>query len=650
MSLKISYEEECLFSVYNDDTEWFMSPNKKQHPKYGVCGDDIVFFFDRNGLLELCSFKQKRRIHCLSIGPSIQYDGKVASSLFDILQTFDDRFILILQRNGLTRNRILTVVDAVAGKVFARYDKLPDGLLRVVHQLENGSLVIPVNGTFEGDIPTQKTIPEGGELKTGFMEIDPMKGLTKLSVQSAPRGVGRFHSPSPNGRYWLKSNTTSLPFKTFQIPVEKRRLFGKKYHDKTYYGLSVQLWETFPLKFVRNLIVGWYEESNLSDAGCKGSTTQRRKEQGLPPVRGAIFERVANILDAEDLKPLEVLSSDVINSKFTDEQEHIKSGDYPYPSRIYSDFYELIDHSKIVWQDDQNFTISGYEFDSIINVEGMKPPQPAALQVLDKSDLNESPDADISINDEKAKRQQRAVAHMKKQSTLTIPMASMSETDCISAIELLTKQLDEDLPFKAYNSEIKIVFKFEKKRINEKTFFDHVYKNGPSAIPALRNLITQYHACTGEWDYIYSSSTNGDEFLGVAARTLGLMDEKSMDVVQLFAERIDPSHQYTFCRKTLPAIIKQQGMTDDVLRLSIWVMLFKSGNSVEPKDVWNKYGVKKALEVRPVREAVALFNSVKQSETDKKFEELAAGDFLGSMTGALGISDDKWSQAFFSSL
>ena len=88
-------------------------------------------------------------------------------------------------------------------------------------------------------------------------------------------------------------------------------------------------------------------------------------------------------------------------------------------------------------------------------------------------------------------------------------------------------------------------------------------------------------------------------------------------------------------------------MTEEVLNLSIYLMLFKSGNSELPEVFWTKHGVKAALQALPMSRAKEVFANVLKQNGSKSFEELRAHSFAGIIGDRIINADDPWDQAFF---
>ncbi len=697
MTLKIERVADGVYCASDPSKEWFLSTGKGRPPKIGVCSDDVFFCYNDQGFLEIYSHSAQSRISNTFVGHSHRSSGTARPLDNWIEPSPDNRHLLIFQDSNEPFARKLSVVDVIDGQIVAFHDNLPAGSVWDSRIDTHGNIITSVRGVYKGDVPTRQTLDKGGEIKVGLMKVHPQKGMTDLEVISAP-DFGEFSAPSKTGRFWLRGDPTTIPMQTFKIPVQKRKLFGKKTEDKTYFGSTVQLWQSFPLKFIRTATINWCERSMMPDSGRQGSTARKREKLGLQPVHGEMFERLSLLLSNSGLGPLETLSHDVIENNFQDVWNEVEDYTYPCPIISYSGRYknELTHYRNFHWVGDEGF----YNDTSFVHVDGetspklfvadalKDPERPPIGQNLKKQNVNYLPDGTIRINiydsddfvtidprnieldlpirqikeneviargkldkTKKDDRAERAKKFLEERMTFTVPVESLQSKDCIAAIAHLTDQLSDDLAARAFEKRIKVVFKHGRKNIGEDAFFEHVQKNCPEAVPALKALIRKHNEVTSEWDHLYSYKSDGREFLGSAARALGILDPSSMTEMRLFAERIDSSHQYDFCRETLPAIIKAHGLTKDVMGLLIWVILFRSGNAVSPEVIWTDFGLRDALKSQlSFEDAVAFFREVLASETDLSLDELAAGDFMGSVVECLTEQNDPWTKKFFQAI
>jgi hypothetical protein len=66
-----------------------------------------------------------------------------------------------------------------------------------------------------------------------------------------------FFTASPSGGWWLKLDHTHFPVVEYQATTNG--------NARKYYGLTVQVWSTFPVRFVRRIVVAWLKAEDLPD-------------------------------------------------------------------------------------------------------------------------------------------------------------------------------------------------------------------------------------------------------------------------------------------------------------------------------------------------------------------------------------------------
>jgi hypothetical protein len=150
------------------------------------------------------------------------------------------RMFLDLRLNGYGQAPgPLSIIDLGAASVIRTFE-LPRGFGVPLFERDDGKLIIQAG----------KTIPNfTGVGGVSMMLVDPLKGI--IAEESAD-GLGLLH-PSADGKYWLRPDATSFPSRyVVQNGVPTR-----------YFGLTVQLWEAFPLRFRRRIVVAWLPLNRL---------------------------------------------------------------------------------------------------------------------------------------------------------------------------------------------------------------------------------------------------------------------------------------------------------------------------------------------------------------------------------------------------
>ncbi|MDG5487677.1 hypothetical protein NYR55_03430 [Sphingomonas sp. BGYR3] len=115
--------------------------------------------------------------------------------------------------------------------------------------------------------------PDGALILEGFRRIDdgiyneltladPALSEVRTSRVACPRSPDAYWSfdffqASPGGRYWLRLDHTHFP------AIDHSATPGAP--PRRYYGLTVQIWSAFPLKFERRVVVAWLKAEELPD-------------------------------------------------------------------------------------------------------------------------------------------------------------------------------------------------------------------------------------------------------------------------------------------------------------------------------------------------------------------------------------------------
>ncbi len=109
-----------------------------------------------------------------------------------------------------------------------------------------------------------------------------------------------------------------------------------------------------------------------------------------------------------------------------------------------------------------------------------------------------------------------------------IPFAGWTESGAIAAIDALTREVNEDLPRRAVDHEIRIVFASGDGEVSEEQFFSEVEARFPGAAPAIRRLVDRYSEVAERNDYLFSRGEEGIGILASAVKTLGVLDASAL--------------------------------------------------------------------------------------------------------------------------
>ena len=687
--------EQGVFCIRSDSDEWIMAPGIQHLCNIGICGD-TAWFMDRKGVLNLYDIPGRHHLKRLHIGLSWAPVAGSEPEHITVVGSLSGQNIFVLQSTG-PYSRRLDIVDARQGRMVASHANLPgSGYRAIIHEQQDGQLLMPSSGRFVENTPDPDGHDGKGALKLGFILVDPKTGLTRTELQEGNDWLhGQFHSPSPDGRYWLKRDPCVLPIRDEPEPRRTGRIFGQRQTTR-YYGRSVQIWEASPLRFVRRVTIAWLKAQETPDGGHVDDIIANRDPKTVK--RGYQYDRLSELLDERNIDALDYIDMAEFGDPNVRHSRKPISEKWRGLAKIYADFCMINRLNIHGWSGNEAFWVETNGFLTCAGVDGTTSPRLCTERFGLKSNawvpVAEHPSEVVSLVNRQARvtfydkgtvvfdgapsetsrmqhaiplgqdqwmpstpymrpsedpRVREALKLLDKRKTLKLKLQSLDEADCIAAIDALAAQLGESLAGRARDGEIAIVFQHGKKTIKEDKFFRHVLDTCPGAVGSLDALLRKYVAVTGEWDFLFFKADKGIGLMAHAAYALGVMDGNSMETLRLYAGRIDPSHEHFFCNETLPAIIKAHGHTPQILQLAIWVMLFRSGNSIMPETIWHNLGVRQMLnEMMEYAEAVTLFRYVLENGGKPvDLDTLAANDFLGGVKTRLTSPGDLWSENFF---
>lgn len=116
--------------------------------------------------------------------------------------------------------------------------------------------------TGEGSLIVERMLKFDDVSYTELTLVDPISGEMQTSRTILPRSANtmtfcRFFTSSPCGKFWLRLDHTHFPM------VERSAAPGGA--PRKYYGLTVQVWSAFPLRFERRIVVAWLKAEDLPD-------------------------------------------------------------------------------------------------------------------------------------------------------------------------------------------------------------------------------------------------------------------------------------------------------------------------------------------------------------------------------------------------
>jgi hypothetical protein len=467
------------------------------------------------------------------------------------------------------------------------------------------------------------------------------------------------------------------------------RLRGEEQKTERRYGVTLQIWEAFPLRFLRKTVAAW-----LTIKEMPNETGLARSKQSPPrlPSRSAIWDAVASAR-AATAGPFDPPPPRSV-----------------YPPALAADpaSWEAVEKNLAslegwirfaAWQPDGDaFWVSTNGFLSCVGVDGTVSPRlyterfgleggtqvpvaarwqevvpltGRAARVIYQSGgalFNGAPSAKPHTphaipatgdgwqpSDAVARRRaadKRLEVLREERRHIVIPFGGWSEAGSVAAIDALTKEVNEDFPRRAVNHEMRIVFASGDGEVGEERFFSEVAARFPGAAPAIRRLIDRYCDVTERNDYLFS---RGDEGIGIfawAVRSLGVLDRSALPTLRRYGVFVDVEHEYYFAGTTVPAVLKAHGWTDDVVDFVFWVLAWNFYNTLDDYGkVWGGWGLRDAVIHREPRAfarhiAADLAQTIRMKDDPGRYGIAS----LDKLANQIPQPHEPWAAAFFDEL
>ena len=604
---------------YPDGSDWWMPlPHGRAEFSYGVAGSTHAWYSERGGrvyILDALSRRQLAKVQLEGYSPT----GGVLTPPLTVSR--DGRRLYALQwpsAIGQDQGRV-HVIDVSAGAVVAVHGPLPARLAGRPLERPDGRLLLPTS-------------------RQSLVLLDLTTGEWSESAVPGPPGAGNFWTNgSPDGRYWIRFDPAALPVHE-TAPSFLERLRGEKKTERRY-GLTLQIWEAFPLRFLRKTVAAW-----LTIKEMPNETGPARARQSPPvlPSRSAIWDAVA-AARAAGTGPFDPPPPRSV---------------YPPALAAHDAAWEAVEKNLTslqgwirfaAWQPDGDaFWVSTNGFLSCVGVDGAVSPRlyterfglesgtwlPVAARWREVEPLakrtarvvyqsgsatfdgapNANPYTPYGIPSTRDRWQpsdavareraayKRLEALREERRRVVIPFDGWSEAGCVAAIDALTKEVNEDFPRRAVNHEMRIVFASANGEVGEERFFSEVPARFPGVTPAIRRLIDRYCDVAERNDYLFS---RGDEGIGIfawAVKSLGVLDRSALPTLRRYGVFVDVEHEYYFAGTTVPAVIKAHGWTDDVVDFVFWVLAWNYYNTLDHYgQVWSAWGLRDAVVQREPR-------------------------------------------------
>jgi hypothetical protein len=627
----------CLITGYPDGNDWLVAPGRTALEAHGI-GGDRAWFYDDRAELHIFDAPARRRAATLALGNPEKH-GKDTR----ICQSRDGRRLYALTAQD--RQQVLRVVDLAAARIVETHDGFPHGWAHAPLQRPDGKLLLPFQQR------SQKPFDYG------LVLFDPATGERAESrLRDYEVGVG-FVSHSPDGRWWVRMERGAFPVLDV-APTFAGRVLGRK--PERYYGLTMQLWEAFPLRFVRRITVAWLTLGELPSPSLSSVDPTKSRE--------IVWEAIAQAAARRSTDPAEELTRADFPAQLVDDERMwlsiedtwrglgydfvygwqpdggafwirtngliscvgvdgtisprlyldrlgLKRGLNAIERELYSDSLDVGPYPTTLWPDTieplegrrarASYRVDGYE-GGVALLDGASSTAPHRISAVAKArDHWVAFDAQQRFHDDRAIRA-RIAAHKAERKRTAIPLAAWTEADCIAAIDAMTKKLTASFLERAVDGDVQFVFQSGAWDFDEEQFFTTVRERFPGAAPAIRRLIERYLAVHKRQRDLFWRGAEGIGIFGHAVRTLAVRDPDALQLMRRYGRAVDIGHEHFFSRETVPAVIAAHGWTDAVIDFVIWVMLRNFYNTLQDyNEIWTQWGMGKAVKSRFSPEAFA---------------------------------------------
>jgi hypothetical protein len=654
---------------YPDGSDWWiLLPHGRTEFSYGVAGPAHVWYGERGGRVYIHDAHRRRQL------ATVRLEGCSSPGLLTLPVTVsrDGRRLYVLEWFGAIdqgQGRV-HVIDVSAGAVVAIHGPLPARLGGRPLERPDGRLLLPTR-------------------RQSLVQLDLLTGEWSESAVPGRHGAANFWTNgSPDGRYWIRFDPAALPVHE-TTPGFLERVRGEKKKAERRYGLTVQIWEAFPLRFVRRTVAAWLTAKELPDE------TQLARAKSRPaalPSRAALWDAIA-AARAAGATPLD--------------------GPPPrsaYPPALAADdaAWEAVEKNLARlegwidlggWQPDgAAFWVTTNGFLSCVGVDGTVSPRlcterlglepgtwlPVAARWRELVPLagrtarviynsgtalfDGAPRASLHVPhaisatrdgwqpSDPAAQERAAYKRLdvlrEGRRRIVIPFGGWSEAGCAAAIDALTKAINEDFPRLAVSHEIRIVFASGDGEVDEERFFTEVGGRFGGAAPAMQRLIDRYCDVAERDHYLFSRGEEGIGIFAWAVKTLGVLDGSALPTLKRYGVFVDPEHEYYFAGTTVPAVVKAHGWTDDVVDFVFWVLAWNFYNTLDDyRKVWAGWGLRDAVVHREPR-AFARHIAADLAETIRMKDDPGRYGIasLDKLAKQIPQPHESWAAAFFDEL
>jgi len=586
---------------YPDGSDWLIGPLRRFVQDYGVAGG-TAWFYDNGGALQLFRLAERSMLGEITLADGGGHAARIRASR-------DGYWLYALSPHG-RNNRRLTIIDAETGITQARHDNIPGGWRLPPVERGDGTWLI------------ETAMASGDGAVSGVVLFDPNRGVRDVSLLSDRSGFMGFEQASPDGRYWLRHDPTALPVMEANDGAGRFLPWAGK--DR-YFGVTMQLWEAFPLRFLRRLTVAWLRFDELPDQ----TGLQHRGNAGA--ARQEVWDTISETLTRTDAGPLQ----DVPRANFP---RNVAKRDARWKD-IEDNRRELQRWAAFAgWQEDGGaFWIRSNGFLSCIGIDGSASPRlsterqgmasgtwlPCAafpqdvvplsarrarvvyadgLALFDgqpsdtphrRVSISKARDHWIAFDGEERKRIGLRIEALKAEhKAIRIALAAWREDAVIDAIEALTATIGPIFSVRAVDGEIRAEFVMGAHRYGEDVFFAAVREHFPGVAPQLKRMLERYVEVVPRGIELFWKGSEGIGIFGHAMRTLVEIDPDPFALLRRYGFLVDAGHEYFFAGTTIPALLRRHGWSEAMMDFMVWVLLRNYDNSLQDYHaVWQDWGI-----------------------------------------------------------
>lgn len=670
--LRIERISDYLRISNGNDDDWILFPETDVFGGMGTCGPHHFWLRDRSGRLDLYHFPTRRRSAAIELAPvpTLRRCYYVASR---------DSSKLFVFNPEAGDASVLHVIAIASGTVEASYAGLPRAIRQTPVERPDGTLVM--HSFNKRDHRTYVTA------------IDPSTGAIEADSYPEPEYSLHFHnrgflSLSPDGRYIVKPDHTRLDIHNGVL--EKPTAAPGSQEDAPRYGVTFQIWEALPLRFVRRAVVAWMRDDEMPDeTHLAGGMEIADNDQA----RRAIWHGNATAAAKTEPGPLDGPASRAAYPQLFRDSDSMWRA-------VEENFEKLMREPTVVgWEPDGTaFWVNTNEFLSCVGIDGTVSPRlyterlglrsgswlpravsPSSVTALagrkarveypgGAAIFDGSPSTDLlfphaiplqadgwvrtgDLRPEAARASAEARVRPKEGSRqkVVVNVSDWTEAGVTGAIEELAREVDENLCRRAVDGRIEIVFLSGSEQIAESVFFTRVRDEFPGAVGALRRLISRYVEVTKPGSFLFSAEEEGVGLFAAAVMTLGVLDQSSIPILKGYGDLVDTEHEHFFAGRTVPAAIAAHGWNAEMIDFVFWVLIRNYYNALENfGPVWSDWGLRDAvIRYDPISLAQHVAHEFKDMLRDAKYRSAFGAGGLIQLAKDIPHPHEPWAAAFF---